>query len=102
MCLSCHAAEAEGVAFSPIGWMNALSLIQTLSPEQIAVTAAYYFDGLTEDEIAAKRGSTRQAVHKLLEKARNKLTRFGHQMPEPRRHDTKHIRQVDDRLMRSL
>ena len=39
---------------------------------------------LTQDQIATKRGITRQAVAKLLSKARANLTRTG--LPEPKRY----------------
>lgn len=95
-------SELQGVAFCAILQMVRATLLQTLSHNQIEAAADFYFHGLTQEEIAAKRGVTRQAVAKLLSKARAHLSRAG--VPEPQRCDRHHgrVRNLNDSVLRSL
>jgi DNA-directed RNA polymerase specialized sigma24 family protein len=63
--------------------MVRMILLQTLSPKQIEVAADFYYHGMTQKQIAAKRGVSRLAVAKLLSRARAHLSKFG--WPEPSR-----------------
>jgi len=107
--MGCDAAERDGLIFHEINWMTALSLIQTLSPDQIEIVAAVYFDRKTQDQIARERraagkktGITQPAVSQILAKAEMKLTKFGHKMPDLKAPEGRHTAQIDDDLMRSL
>jgi DNA-binding transcriptional regulator LsrR (DeoR family) len=77
-------------------------LLQMLSLTQIEVAADFYFHGMTQDEIAAKRGVTRQSIAKLLSKVRARLLKIG--LPEPQRYHAHEGRErnIPPRLLETL
>lgn len=52
---------------------HCLAQLEQTNPLRYAVIRMFYFEGLTADEIAARLGKTRNAVHQLLHNARLNL-----------------------------
>jgi DNA-directed RNA polymerase specialized sigma24 family protein len=79
-----------------------MTLLQTLSLKQVEVASDFYYHGMTQKAIAAKRGISRQAVVKLLSKARAHLTKLG--TPEPQRYKPHHgrMRQIPEAFSRMI
>lgn len=66
------------------------------TPQQIAIGAAFFHDGETQEEIAERTGVSRQAIGKTI--ATLKRRAAWHNLPAPRRFkaaETKHVRQLD-------
>lgn len=78
------------------------TLLQTLSHSQIEVAADFFYHGMTQDEIAAKRGVSRQAVAKLLSKARAHLSRLGAPEPHRLKRHAGRERNLDDRILQAM
>jgi predicted DNA-binding protein YlxM (UPF0122 family) len=51
-----------------------------LTKKQKQALSMWYFDGLTQDEIAEKMGITTRSVERLLEKGRKKIKKSGNSL----------------------
>jgi len=83
--------------------MGGYELCQILSPEQVQIGAWFFFDGLTQDEIAEKTHQTQQAIAQKLEIIRRKVyTAFGHNLVRKRLANTRHTRTLSPSRFRRL
>lgn len=84
----------------PLGFAQ---LLAHMMPDQIRMAAEYHFDRLTQQEIADKRGIDQATVSRAL-KAFDETCDLFH-VPRPSHDhepDTRHVRNIDAALMRSL
>lgn len=78
-------------------------LFAHLTPDQIAISAEYFGDGMTREQIAAKRKITVRTVGRILIVVRSTCERLGIECPQRFKYaNTRHVRNISPELMASL
>ena len=83
--------------------MTVAKLREVLSPNEIAIGAAFYHDGETQEQIADRIGLSIRAVNGIIANLKRRVA--AHDMPVPRRFtvaDTRHVRNLDSDAMADL
>lgn len=84
----------------PLGFAQ---LLAHLTPEQVRIAAEFHFDRLTQEEIAEKRGINQSSVSRALAAFEHTCELFGCPVPtHDDKPDTRHVRNIDETLMRCL
>lgn len=83
--------------------MLPVNIRTVLSPNEIAIGAAFYHDGETQAQIADRLGLSTRTVNGLIASLKRRVA--AHNLPAPRRFkaaDTRHVRNLDADAMADL
>jgi hypothetical protein len=83
----------------PLGFAQ---LLAHLTPDQVRVAAAYHFDGQTQEQLADRYSVTTRTIRNWLTAVDETCDLFGVPHPSQGGPDSRHVRTLDEDMMRSL